>query len=796
VGEDWLVQVNIPTDGQWFFSTCHPTVNWDSYMYLTTNCCAGIIAQDDDACPEFGVGLSRIPFSACMTLTAGTYYVDLEPFSSLGCGDIALTVGECAPCVITCQGGDVPECAEPVTPDSTNMSNDCNGGCNNTSGNFTNQPLACGQTVCGRLFTYLRPSGTNVRDTDAYDFTITETCTVRWSARAECPIDLYILNSGCPWATVYAFGSQATPCSMGVALAICLPAGSYTAWIGPSVFTGIPTPVEYRATLECIPCPPPGEGDDCQNSYPIPGLPFNVTDNSCNYQDNSDEICPFGGSTSSDVAYTYVPAADVQVNVDLCNSEYDTKVYVYENGILLACNDDFCSDPLGNPFRSFLNCVQLLAGNTYCFVVDGYGGDCGVYNLSISECTPCIINCEPGDVDEVVEDFNDPNFYVTDPDGGCNNDVPAFQDIECGSTICGITRTYTSPLGDTRDTDWFRFTLFTQTNVTWRVQSETAVTIFLIDITDCNAVIILAQGNVFVPCVDEGVATADLAPGTYAAWVGPSVFAGVPVSAYRGTLDAVCACETPEDLTVLRGVGPANSVNLRWIATQNIGRYEVYRSTNPNNDGDPDNGADPLWGAPIAVIPAPAAPPATLTYTDAGILTYANYTVVHNCAPIARCCYNGGADCANNTQAECDALAGVWDFGLSCENDPCPVILLGDDACGAANPLLTNGQMIVGNNVGATTDAVWGCASGGSDVWYRYTATATGTVDVNLCGSLYDTAVQVQDACGGVVIVCQDDSECGLQSHTSFAGTSGVTYWIAVGGFLSNQGTYNLLVSQ
>jgi hypothetical protein len=84
--------------------------------------------------------------------------------------------------------------------------------------------------------------------------------------------------------------------------------------------------------------------------------------------------------------YAYTPSGDESVNIDLCNSEYDTKVYVYENGWTpgapYACNDDACGY-FG--YQSALYALDLFGGNTYYIVVDGYGSEYGEYEININE---------------------------------------------------------------------------------------------------------------------------------------------------------------------------------------------------------------------------------------------------------------------------------------------------------------------------------------------------------------------------------------------------------------------------
>ena len=110
----------------------------------------------------------------------------------------------------------------------------------------------------------------------------------------------------------------------------------------------------------------------------------------CAFLDDYDEICPYSGSTSGDVVYSYTPGANGTIDVSICNSAYDTKTYVYENSsaTLVACNDDGCGS---DGFKSELTSVPVTAGNTYYIVVDGYFGDCGTYDLQVSAgAGPCM----------------------------------------------------------------------------------------------------------------------------------------------------------------------------------------------------------------------------------------------------------------------------------------------------------------------------------------------------------------------------------------------------------------------
>ncbi|MBK9356365.1 MAG: fibronectin type III domain-containing protein [Bacteroidales bacterium] len=90
-----------------------------------------------------------------------------------------------------------------------------------------------------------------------------------------------------------------------------------------------------------------------------------------------------------DVVYKYTPAANVTVDIDLCGSAYDTKLYVYENtytpGAPFACSDDYYTGAPCGQYVSKIIGASLIGGNTYYIVIDGYGAtDFGAYSLTIS----------------------------------------------------------------------------------------------------------------------------------------------------------------------------------------------------------------------------------------------------------------------------------------------------------------------------------------------------------------------------------------------------------------------------
>jgi hypothetical protein len=121
------------------------------------------------------------------------------------------------------------------------------------------------------------------------------------------------------------------------------------------------------------------------------------------------------------------------------------------------------------------------------------------------------------------------------------------------------------------------------------------------------------------------------------------------------------------------------------------------------------------------------------------------------------------------------------------------------DDCTTATPVV-NGANGPFSNVGATTSFPWvaPCAfnsNGGADIWFSYTAPATGSLTVDTCGGAFDTVLEIFDGtagCGGLVAVgCNDDS-CGLQSSATIGTTGGTTYFIRVGGYANQTGNFPL----
>ena len=231
-------------------------------------------------------------------------------------------------------------------------------------------------------------------------------------------------------------------------------------------------------------------GDTVYDAFIIAALPFQDSGNTCDNINDYDEVCPYTGSQSPDVVYAFTAPYDQVVYIDLCESGYDTKLFIYENAVTpgnpYACNDD--SDECALLYRSHLMNVPLYGGNTYYIVIDGYGSDCGDYILQLPTCPwppPCELECPAGGVSEGEPPLYDE--YVDSHNPGCASSPPQFQLID-NTTICAVSGWYQVQGSSYRDSDWF--TCFADEGglITATAVAEQDLYLFVTLPTDCNSV--------------------------------------------------------------------------------------------------------------------------------------------------------------------------------------------------------------------------------------------------------------------------------------------------------------------
>jgi hypothetical protein len=239
------------------------------------------------------------------------------------------------------------------------------------------------------------------------------------------------------------------------------------------------------------------------------------------YVNDYDEICPYSGSTSPDVVYTFTPSVSTGITVDMFGSAYDTKIYIYDQSLnLVACNDDFYSD-----YTSRLENVGVIAGVQYFLIIDGYGGAAGTYSGYTQEFTPCDLTCpagaelegEPALVDGYADAWN----------GGCNSPEfgNPFQPITSGN-FCGKSGYYLNASGGaSRDTDWFTIVVPSGGVLEVTGDAEEATYMFELGPQDCGTVAVV-QNVPIGPCTDATMTIVQAAGSTVWFWVGPQTFWG------------------------------------------------------------------------------------------------------------------------------------------------------------------------------------------------------------------------------------------------------------------------------
>ncbi len=301
---------------------------------------------------------------------------------------------------------------------------------------------------------------------------------------------------------------------------------------------------------------PKDGGETIADAVPIPGLPFFDSGNTCQHVDDYEETCPFS-STSPDVVYSYAPEYDTCVWVSLCDSYYDTKVFVYEDyvtpGVPYACNDDnsYCHEPPVQ-YTSWIEWMEVYAGHTYYIVVDGYAGACGDYELGVVTCgTMAPIECPPEGIDEGEGPCYD--GYGDDFNGGCNSDPVVYSEVAPSPdpiVICGMGGNYDN--NTMRDTDWYLLDLTCdETTITACVETEFPVLLGFVDLREGCEAVSNFYSSATAPMGHTVCLTETLPPGEWVVWVGTWDWPDYPCDGfwthYNLTIEGYDSCVPVED---------------------------------------------------------------------------------------------------------------------------------------------------------------------------------------------------------------------------------------------------------
>ncbi len=160
--------------------------------------------------------------------------------------------------------------------------------------------------------------------------------------------------------------------------------------------------------------------------------------------------------------------------------------------------------------------------------------------VAASNWRPCELECPPGGTAEGEPDCGQPYDTVN---GGCLLDPPLFSSISCDETVCGTAEWN----GSIRDTDWYEVVIGEPMILTLTVEAEFGVVIGLLEqevlgVPGCgNLTGYLIPYAILDECVEDGIVTGCLWPGTYYLFIAPD-FNG-PTFACGADYLATLTCE-------------------------------------------------------------------------------------------------------------------------------------------------------------------------------------------------------------------------------------------------------------
>jgi len=236
---------------------------------------------------------------------------------------------------------------------------------------------------------------------------------------------------------------------------------------------------------------------------------------------------------ASDVWWKVVAGANGSMGLSTCsNVSFDNKLAVYDLGTdpasfdynllaaaLVGCNDDGPADcnTTGNPVVPYASAmsVNVVLGNTYLIRTGSYAdGDTGSGILAVTMPETCAIGSSNTNEQEPCGSaFND----------GCNG-AGQSEAVSVGSIVAGSFWAD----ADTRDTDFYSFSVAASSQVTVSVKAARNATVLILSgdltVAECAGVTVLTGGAGSCPTV----ATFCLNPGTYYVFVADAGFTGNP----------------------------------------------------------------------------------------------------------------------------------------------------------------------------------------------------------------------------------------------------------------------------
>lgn len=370
---------------------------------------------------------------------------------------------------------------------------------------------ALGQTTAGLNNTY---NSTCLNDFDGgndiiYQLTLTSAATINVTIDPKGTIRTGVaISDGCPLSSTCLGLSYDLTSGAPHGFTVALEAGVYfimvDTWPNPVSIADFDIFVTEATTVANDDC------DDATEIGEVLNLPFST---------ELATASPYGNTTGPEIWFNYTATFTGWAAIDLCGSDYDTYLAVWEGAdcpplSFLDENDDYCGYD-GLQSKVF---IPVTMGEVYKLEIGGFDGATGEGLLSIYQYEDCTLTCVgTPEAEPCGANIN----------GGCNMEgVPAFTNVADGITICG---NLWSQFG-TRDTDWFKVELASPGSINMSVKAEESVVFGLVGqivlgVPGCdNTTDFLTTYKILPGCQEDFIYVINLPKGTYYLFVAPMNF--------------------------------------------------------------------------------------------------------------------------------------------------------------------------------------------------------------------------------------------------------------------------------
>jgi hypothetical protein len=486
---------------------------------------------------------------------------------------------------------------------------------------------------------------------------------------------------------------------------------------------------------------------------------------------------PCSGTISKGIWFSYTPTLTGTGIVDTCASTFDTKIQIFNSSMTsLGCNDDAC----GTIGRQSSFSFACTAGQTYYICGGGYGGASG--QLQIRAHSVCASSAVPAnDTCAGAYTLYDSPFY-TGENTVCASDDTVPNCAAVGPIIYkGV---------------WFNYTPTVNGNATVDTcgsDFDTKITIFSgscggLSVIGCNDDSCGLQSSYTFPCTAG--TTYRICAGGYG---GTSGNLQIRAQAYctSGTLYND-ACNNPYYLMDSRNytteyTSCANDdTNLPGVGTIYKGVWFYYTPTVTGTSVVDTCGSD--FDTVLAVF--------TNACGSLGLTAYNDDSAVCGGSPPRQSSVSFACTAGTTYRVCAGGYAGIYGNLRIRAYSTCNGGPPGNDTCTNAWSLLDSLVYNSEYTACAIDDTNLPCTGENTiyrGVWYRFTATATGTATVDTCGSDFDTKLVVfSGTCGALTNLGCNDDFCGLQSSVSFPCAAGSTYLVCAGGYGGHGGNLQI----